>query len=85
VGAAAEKSNNAITHPCRSHHVRAYPVSSTATPRSAMTATAAEVPQRSAATVGEGTQNLLCGYLAVAVLVGGLANGYSGMPSPVRE
>jgi hypothetical protein len=29
---------------------------------------------RSSATVGEGTQNLLCGYLAIAVLVGLLAN-----------
>jgi divalent metal cation (Fe/Co/Zn/Cd) transporter len=33
----------------------------------------------SAATVGEGTQNLLCGYLAVAVLVGLLANTLFGL------
>jgi divalent metal cation (Fe/Co/Zn/Cd) transporter len=33
----------------------------------------------SAATVGEGTQNLLCGYLAIAVLVGLLANTLFGV------
>ena len=33
----------------------------------------------SGATVGEGTQNLLCGYLAVAVLVGLLANALFGL------
>jgi divalent metal cation (Fe/Co/Zn/Cd) transporter len=33
----------------------------------------------SPATVGEGTQNLLCGYLAVAVLVGLLANTLFGI------
>ena len=33
----------------------------------------------SRATVGEGTQNLLCGYLAVAVLVGLLANALFGL------
>jgi divalent metal cation (Fe/Co/Zn/Cd) transporter len=33
----------------------------------------------SAATVGEGTQNLLCGYLAVAVLGGLLANTLFGL------
>jgi divalent metal cation (Fe/Co/Zn/Cd) transporter len=33
----------------------------------------------SSATVGEGTQNLLCGYLAVAVLVGLLANALFGI------
>ena len=33
----------------------------------------------SGATVGEGTQNLLCGYLAVAVLVGLLANALFGV------
>jgi divalent metal cation (Fe/Co/Zn/Cd) transporter len=33
----------------------------------------------SAATVGEGTQNLLCGYLAVAVLVGLLATALFGI------
>jgi divalent metal cation (Fe/Co/Zn/Cd) transporter len=33
----------------------------------------------SPATVGEGTQNLLCGYLAVAVLVGLLANALFGV------
>jgi divalent metal cation (Fe/Co/Zn/Cd) transporter len=32
----------------------------------------------SGATVGEGTQNLLCGYLAIAVLVGLLANALFG-------
>jgi divalent metal cation (Fe/Co/Zn/Cd) transporter len=33
----------------------------------------------SAATVGEGTQNLLCGYMALAVLVGLLANAAYGI------
>jgi divalent metal cation (Fe/Co/Zn/Cd) transporter len=33
----------------------------------------------SRATVGEGTQNLLCGYMAVAVLVGLLANALFGI------
>jgi divalent metal cation (Fe/Co/Zn/Cd) transporter len=33
----------------------------------------------SGATVGEGTQNLLCGYLAIAVLVGLLANALFGL------
>jgi divalent metal cation (Fe/Co/Zn/Cd) transporter len=33
----------------------------------------------SPATVGEGTQNLLCGYMAVAVLVGLLANALFGI------
>jgi divalent metal cation (Fe/Co/Zn/Cd) transporter len=33
----------------------------------------------SGATVGEGTQNLLCGYLAIAVLVGLLANTLFGL------
>jgi divalent metal cation (Fe/Co/Zn/Cd) transporter len=33
----------------------------------------------SSATVGEGTQNLLCGYLAIAVLVGLLANTLFGI------
>jgi divalent metal cation (Fe/Co/Zn/Cd) transporter len=33
----------------------------------------------SAATVGEGTQNLLCGYLAIAVLFGLLANALAGI------
>jgi divalent metal cation (Fe/Co/Zn/Cd) transporter len=33
----------------------------------------------SAATVGEGTQNLLCGYMAVAVLAGLLANAFWGI------
>jgi divalent metal cation (Fe/Co/Zn/Cd) transporter len=33
----------------------------------------------SPATVGEGTQNLLCGYMAVAVLVGLLANTLFGV------
>jgi divalent metal cation (Fe/Co/Zn/Cd) transporter len=33
----------------------------------------------SSATVGEGTQNLLCGYLAIAVLVGLLANTLFGV------
>jgi divalent metal cation (Fe/Co/Zn/Cd) transporter len=33
----------------------------------------------STATVGEGTQNLLCGYLAIAVLVGLLANAGFGL------
>jgi divalent metal cation (Fe/Co/Zn/Cd) transporter len=33
----------------------------------------------SQATVGEGTQNLLCGYLAVAVLGGLLANAFFGL------
>jgi divalent metal cation (Fe/Co/Zn/Cd) transporter len=33
----------------------------------------------SAATVGEGTQNLLCGYLAIAVLAGLLANTLFGV------
>jgi divalent metal cation (Fe/Co/Zn/Cd) transporter len=33
----------------------------------------------SLATVGEGTQNLLCGYMAVAVLVGLLANTLFGI------
>jgi divalent metal cation (Fe/Co/Zn/Cd) transporter len=33
----------------------------------------------SSATVGEGTQNLLCGYLALAVLVGLLANALFGL------
>jgi divalent metal cation (Fe/Co/Zn/Cd) transporter len=33
----------------------------------------------SGATVGEGTQNLLCGYLAIAVLVGLLANAMFGL------
>jgi divalent metal cation (Fe/Co/Zn/Cd) transporter len=33
----------------------------------------------SRATVGEGTQNLLCGYLAVAVLGGLLANAFFGL------
>jgi divalent metal cation (Fe/Co/Zn/Cd) transporter len=33
----------------------------------------------SRATVGEGTQNLLCGYLAIAVLVGLLANTLFGI------
>ncbi len=32
----------------------------------------------SGATHGEGTQNILCGYLAVAVLVGLLANALLG-------
>jgi divalent metal cation (Fe/Co/Zn/Cd) transporter len=33
----------------------------------------------SAATIGEGTQNLLCGYMAVAVLAGLLANAFWGI------
>jgi divalent metal cation (Fe/Co/Zn/Cd) transporter len=33
----------------------------------------------SSATVGEGTQNLLCGYLAIAVLAGLLANALFGL------
>jgi divalent metal cation (Fe/Co/Zn/Cd) transporter len=33
----------------------------------------------SSATVGEGTQNLLCGYLAIAVLIGLLANTLFGV------
>jgi divalent metal cation (Fe/Co/Zn/Cd) transporter len=33
----------------------------------------------SSATVGEGTQNLLCGYLAIAVLAGLLANALFGV------
>lgn len=33
----------------------------------------------SGATVGEGTQNLLCGYLAIAVLVGLVANALFGI------
>jgi divalent metal cation (Fe/Co/Zn/Cd) transporter len=33
----------------------------------------------SSATVGEGTQNLLCGYMAIAVLVGLLANTLFGV------
>jgi divalent metal cation (Fe/Co/Zn/Cd) transporter len=33
----------------------------------------------SEATVGEGTQNLLCGYLAIAVLIGLLANALFGL------
>jgi divalent metal cation (Fe/Co/Zn/Cd) transporter len=33
----------------------------------------------SSATVGEGTQNLLCGYLAIAVLAGLLANALLGV------
>jgi divalent metal cation (Fe/Co/Zn/Cd) transporter len=33
----------------------------------------------SSATVGEGLQNLLCGYLAIAVLVGLLANAFFGV------
>jgi divalent metal cation (Fe/Co/Zn/Cd) transporter len=33
----------------------------------------------SRATVGEGTQNLLCGYLAIAVLAGLLANAFFGL------
>jgi divalent metal cation (Fe/Co/Zn/Cd) transporter len=33
----------------------------------------------SSATIGEGTQNLLCGYLAIAVLVGLLANTLFGI------
>jgi divalent metal cation (Fe/Co/Zn/Cd) transporter len=33
----------------------------------------------SSATIGEGTQNLLCGYLAVAVLAGLLANALFGL------
>ena len=33
----------------------------------------------SSATVGEGTQNLICGYLAIAVLVGLLANALFGI------
>jgi divalent metal cation (Fe/Co/Zn/Cd) transporter len=33
----------------------------------------------SGATVGEGTQNLLCGYLAIAVLVGLVANAAIGL------
>jgi divalent metal cation (Fe/Co/Zn/Cd) transporter len=33
----------------------------------------------SRATVGEGTQNLLCGYLAIAVLAGLLANAFLGL------
>ena len=33
----------------------------------------------SSATIGEGTQNLLCGYMAIAVLVGLLANALFGI------